>query len=78
LTAAGLPEGAATVSPVTATIDGVKAPVQFAGLAPGMVGLYQVLATIPAGVAEGDAVPVVITVQTTPPQASPPATVAIP
>jgi uncharacterized protein (TIGR03437 family) len=41
---------------VTARIGGLDAPVQFAGLAPGFVGLYQVNAMIPAGVAPGNSV----------------------
>jgi len=32
----------------------------FAGLAPGYVGLYQVNAQVPPGVAAGDAVPVIL------------------
>jgi uncharacterized protein (TIGR03437 family) len=39
---------------VRATISGLDAPVQFAGLAPGFVGLYQVNVMVPAGVASGD------------------------
>jgi uncharacterized protein (TIGR03437 family) len=35
--------------------------VTFAGLAPGLAGVYQVNAQVPAGVAANDAVPVVIT-----------------
>jgi uncharacterized protein (TIGR03437 family) len=38
---------------VVVTIDGVAAPVTFAGLAPGFAGLYQVNVTLPAGVAAG-------------------------
>ncbi|OFW40135.1 MAG: hypothetical protein A3J28_06665 [Acidobacteria bacterium RIFCSPLOWO2_12_FULL_60_22] len=45
---------------VTATIGGVNAAVQFAGLAPGFVGLYQVNVTIPAGVAPDPEVPLVL------------------
>ena len=44
----------------TATIGGVPAPLGFAGLAPGFVGLYQVNAQVPPGVAAGDAVPVTL------------------
>lgn len=46
----------------TATIGGVQAPVTFAGLAPGYVGLYQVNVQVPQGVAAGDAVPVVLSI----------------
>lgn len=44
----------------TVTIGGAAANVQFSGLAPGFVGLYQVNAQVPAGSATGSAVPVVI------------------
>ena len=43
------------------TIGGVEAAVEFAGLAPGFVGLYQVNARVPAGVSPGNAVPLVLT-----------------
>jgi len=46
----------------TVTIGGASAPVQFYGLAPGYVGLYQVNAQIPAGLAANDAAPVVISI----------------
>jgi len=46
---------------VTVTIGGLAAPVTFAGLAPGLAGVYQVNAQVPAGVVANDAVPVVIT-----------------
>ena len=46
---------------VTVTIGGLPAAVDFAGLAPGFVGLYQVNARVPEGVAPGSDVPVVIT-----------------
>jgi uncharacterized protein (TIGR03437 family) len=59
---AGPSEPLATVKiPVTVTIGGLAAPVTFAGLAPGLAGVYQVNAQVPAGVAAGAAVPVVIT-----------------
>ena len=45
-----------TSNPVEVTIGGVKADVLFAGLTPQYVGLYQVNARIPAGVAAGDSV----------------------
>ena len=63
-----------TVNPVTVTIGGVSAPVQFSGIAPGFVGLYQVNAVVPAGVAAGNSVPVVLNMAG---QQSPPATVAV-
>jgi uncharacterized protein (TIGR03437 family) len=49
--------------PVTVTIGGQNAPVQYAGGAPGMVaGLMQVNVQIPAGIQTGNAVPVVLRV----------------
>jgi uncharacterized protein (TIGR03437 family) len=47
-------------APVDVLIGGVKASVQFAGLAPGFVGIYQVDVKVPAGIVTGDAVPVKI------------------
>jgi uncharacterized protein (TIGR03437 family) len=63
----------ATVNPVGVMIGGVAASVQFAGLTPGLVGVYQVNAVVPA-VAAGDQVPVVITAAG---QQSPPVTIAV-
>ena len=67
-----------TVNPVTVTIGGVNALVDFAGLTPGYPDLYQVNAHVPAGLAPGQT-PVVVTV--TPlgsaPLASPPVTMAV-
>ena len=51
---------AVVTNAVTATIGGVNAPVQFTGLAPGFVGLYQVNVEIPAGVTPGPEVPVIL------------------
>ena len=50
-----------TVTPVTATIGGQPGTVAFAGLAPGLIGVYQVNVVIPTGVTPGDSVPVVLT-----------------
>jgi uncharacterized protein (TIGR03437 family) len=47
--------------PVSVTIGGKSALFQFAGLSPGYVGLYQVNVQLPAGVAPGTAVPVIVT-----------------
>jgi uncharacterized protein (TIGR03437 family) len=64
---------AQTKVPVTATIGGQPAPVSFAGLTPGLVGLYQVNAQVPAGTPTGDTVPLILSVagQTSPPSALP-------
>jgi uncharacterized protein (TIGR03437 family) len=62
-----------TVNPVTLTVGGVNAVVQFAGLVPGYPDLYQVNAVLP-GVTKGNAVPVVLTVAG---QSSPPVTIAV-
>ena len=53
---------AETTATVTATIAGLPAPVSFAGLAPGWVGLYQVNVQIPATAPTGDAVPIALSV----------------
>ena len=45
----------------TVTIGGQTAAIQFAGLAPGFVGLYQLNVVVPSGISTGSAVPVVIT-----------------
>ncbi len=60
---------ARTATPVTVTIGGVNAQVEFAGLAPGTPDLYQVNAVVPLGVQPGSAVPMVLSVagQSSPP-----------
>ena len=50
----------ATVNAVKVSIGGVDAPVSFAGLEPGLTGVYQVRATVPGGVSAGSDVPVVV------------------
>jgi uncharacterized protein (TIGR03437 family) len=47
--------------PVSVTIGGQSATVSFAGLAPGLAGVYQVNAQVPQAVTPGDEVAVVIT-----------------
>ena len=51
-----------TVVPVTVTIDGLPATVDFAGLAPGFVGLYQVNARVPANTRMASDIPVVLSI----------------
>jgi uncharacterized protein (TIGR03437 family) len=51
---------AKVVTPVTVTIGGQPATVQYAGLTPGLVGLYQVNVQIPSGVTPGSSVSLVI------------------
>lgn len=46
---------------VTASLNGTDAPVNFAGLAPGFVGLMQVNAAIPAATPKSDALPLILT-----------------
>jgi uncharacterized protein (TIGR03437 family) len=53
--------GQSTVATANVTIGGAKAKVTFSGLAPGFVGLYQVNAVVPSGLASGNQA-VVITV----------------
>jgi adhesin/invasin len=63
-----------SVAPVIATIGGVPATVNFAGLAPGFVGLGQVNILVPPGAPTGDAVPLILQING---QKSKPAPVAI-
>jgi uncharacterized protein (TIGR03437 family) len=62
------------LAPLTATLGGVPATVQFAGLAPGFIGLGQVNILIPQDAPKGDAVPLVLETNG---QKSKPAPVAI-
>src|SRR4051812_29280412 len=54
--------GSTTVNPVTVLIDGASVPASFAGLAPGLVGVYQVNAQIPPDATAGNAVPLAVSV----------------
>jgi uncharacterized protein (TIGR03437 family) len=51
-----------TVASTTVSIGGITTNAAFSGLAPGFAGLYQVDVQVPAAVAPGSAVPLVITV----------------
>jgi uncharacterized protein (TIGR03437 family) len=51
--AASLTTLSSTILAPTVTIGGTSAPVGFAGLAPGFIGLYQINATIPASAQSG-------------------------
>ena len=44
------------------TIGGAQATVSFSGLAPGLVGAYQVNALVPPGSSKGAEVPVMISI----------------
>ncbi len=59
---ASLSTRSATTTLPTVTIGGASAKVSFSGLAPGYVGLYQVNAQVPVGLATNNAVPVVISI----------------
>jgi uncharacterized protein (TIGR03437 family) len=66
--AAGANPPSSTSNNVQLSIGGLNAPVSFAGLTPGYVGLYQINSVVPADVTVGNSVPVTITVagQTSP------------
>jgi type VI secretion system secreted protein VgrG len=51
-----------SVSP-TLTVGGVAAQVTFSGLVPGLAGLYQVNAVVPAGAPSGSSVNLILTIQ---------------
>ncbi len=51
-----------TVNAPSVIIDGAAAAVQFSGMAPGFVGLYQVNVQVPAGARSANDLPVVLTI----------------
>jgi uncharacterized protein (TIGR03437 family) len=63
-----------TLNPVRVTAGGVEAEVAFAGLLPGVAGLYQVIARVPEGLEPSGEVPVILTVGG---RSSPPVTMAV-
>jgi uncharacterized protein (TIGR03437 family) len=62
---AGLPSPsdplAAVATDAQVTIDGATLPVEFAGLAPGQIGVYQINARVPFGIQQGLQIPLEIT-----------------
>src|SRR5439155_3401585 len=60
VTGAASPAGNALL-PVTATVGGVAVQVDYAGLTPGLVGLYQVNVHLGSGVPTGDNIDVILT-----------------
>lgn len=52
-----------TLGITTATIGGVDAPVEFSGLTPTLVGVYQVNIQVPAGAPAGETIPLIISVE---------------
>lgn len=54
--------GNQTITPATATIDGLSAIVQFAGAAPGFVALNQINIVVPLNVGTGNDIPVVLNI----------------
>jgi uncharacterized protein (TIGR03437 family) len=63
------PLGIATF-PITASIGGQPAQVLYAGLAPGFVGLFQVNLAVPQNASVGDQVPLTLTINGVPSQAT--------
>jgi uncharacterized protein (TIGR03437 family) len=53
---------ASTTQGAVVSIGGVEVPALFSGLVPGLVGFYQVNATVPPGVAASSNVPVFLTI----------------
>jgi uncharacterized protein (TIGR03437 family) len=71
--APGSPAAMTTDQPQV-TIGNINSSVAFSGLTPGLVGVYQINAVVPAGVTAGDQVPVVVNISG---QVSPAVTIAV-
>jgi uncharacterized protein (TIGR03437 family) len=50
------------MNPVSLTLGSVTVQPTFAGLVPGLTGIYQVQFTVPAGIAPDDSVPLTLSV----------------
>jgi uncharacterized protein (TIGR03437 family) len=60
--ATGAPSGGNLSATATLTIDGVSAAVDYAGGAPGFVGLNQINARVPANTRTAEAIPVIVSI----------------
>jgi uncharacterized protein (TIGR03437 family) len=65
---------ATTIAQPQVTVGGIASTVAFSGLTPGLVGVYQINAVVPAGVTAAEQVPVVINISG---QVSPAVTIAV-
>ena len=65
---------AAARLPVRLTIGGKETAVSFAGMAPGLIGIYQIEASVPQSAPSGDLTPVILQIAG---QTSPTVTMAI-
>jgi len=72
-----LPSSGIAVIQPTVTVGGVNAMLQYAGVAPGFAGLYQVNAVIPSGVTPGSSVPVILIQNGISSPTTPPVTIAV-
>lgn len=71
------PSASTARTPVAVTIGGQNSTVNYSGLAPQLVGIYFVQATVPDGLPAGDQVPVTLTSLTTPSATSAPVITSI-
>ena len=76
-TGSASPPSSTVLNPVRVRIGGIDAPVSFQGLAPGLVGLYQINVFLPGIVQPGDEVTVVLEQNGIPSNASFPVTIPV-